>query len=325
MKEIDFLALITDKVNKANVEGDSAIVYIKETVKSGTEVDTMKLEFYRKGGVFNCVGIQYTYRPALGEVYQKLGRYSEDLVKEEIGHYLDRFTTDSKIGRSCLGGCLDISDLLNSRGIVTRDNGDLSMLSILTNSVAIELQQAEKGEKLTDDEVLMKSFDGIFHNPLRMSVVEGDKTPHYIANKIEETNFGIKTYICLDKRQMWFPVDGTFAYNIVMKWMAELVFPYAKYTVDLLERSFDPNCVVEKDGKRVTTRYGYTVPVEDDVIDYNKYNKLNEEGEFMAIEDVVLKIYSICAENGLHVKSVRVFVPDEDDIDIYRMITYELE
>ena len=325
MKEIDFLALITDKVNKANIEGDSAIVYIKETVKSGCEVDTMKLEFYRKNGVFNCVGIQYTYRPPLGEVYERLGRHSEDIVKEEIDHYLDRFTTDSKIGRSCLGGYLDISDLLNSRGIVTKDNGNLSLLSILTNSAAIELQQAEKGEKLTDDEVLSKSFDGIFHNPLRMSVVEGDKTPHYIANKIEETNFGVKTYIHLDERQMWFPVDGTFAYNIVMKWMSELVFPYAKYTVNLLERSFDPDVVVEKNGKRVVTWYGYTVPVEDDVIDYNKYNKLNEDGEFMAIEDVVLKIYSICAENNLHVKNVRVFAPDEDDIDIYHMITYELE
>lgn len=324
MKEIDFLALITDKLNKANIDGDSAIVYIKETVKSGCEVDTMKLEFYRKGGVFNCVGIQYTYRPPLGEVYQKLGRYSEDIAKEEIGHYLDRLATDSKIGRSCLGGYLDISDLLNSRGIVTKDNGDLSMLSILTNSAAIELQQADKGEKLTDDEVLSKSFDGIFHNPLRMTVVEGDKTPHYIANKIEETNFGVKTYICLDKRQMWFPVDDTFAYNIVMKWMAELVFPYAKYTVDLLERSFDPDVVVEKDGKRVVTWYGYTIPVEDNVIDYNKYVKLNERHEFMAIEDVVLKIYSICAENNLHVKNVRVFAPDEDDIDLYHSIVYEL-
>lgn len=325
MKEIDFLALITDKVNKANIEGDSAIVYIKETVKSGTEVDTMKLEFYRKNGAFNCVGIQYTYRPPLGEVYERLGHYSEDIVKEEIGHYLDRFTTDSKIGRSCLGGYLDISDLLNSRGIVSKDNGYLSMLSILTNCAAIELQQAEKGEKLTDDEVLSKSFGGIFHNPLRMSVVEGDKTPQYIANKIEETNFGTTTHICLDKRQMWLPVDDTFAYNIAMKWMAELVFPYAKYTVDLLERSFDPDCVVEKDGKRVVTWYGYTVPVEDDVIDYNKYFKLNEDGEFMAIEDVVLKIYSICAENNLHVKNVRVFAPDDDDTDIYHMITYELE
>lgn len=325
MQEIDFLALITDKLNKANIEGDSAIVYIKETVKSGTEVDTMKLEFYRKNGVFNCVGIQYTYRPPLGEVYQRLGRYSEDIVKEEIGHYLDRITTDSKIGRSCLGGYLDISDLLNSRGIVSKDNGDLSLLSILTNSAAIELQQAEKGEKLTDGEVLTKSLHGIFHNPLRMTVADGDKTPHYIANKIEETNFGIKTYICLDKRQMWFPVDDTFAYNIVMKWMTELVFPYAKYTVDLLERSFDPNCIVEKDGKRVVTWYGYTVPVDDGIIDYNKYFKLNEDGEFMAIEDVVLKIYSICAENNLHVKNVRVFAPDDDDTDIYHMITYELE
>ena len=322
MQEIDFLALITDKVNKANIEGDSAIVYIKETVKSGCEVDTMKLEFYRKNGAFNCVGIQYTYRPPLGEVYERLGHYSEDIAKEEIGHYLDRFTTDSKIGRSCLGGYLDISDLLNSRGIVTKDNDDLSLLSILTNSAAIELQQAEKGEKLTDNEVLSKSFDGIFHNPLRMSVVEGDKTPHYIANKIEETNFGIKTYICLDKRQMWFPVDDTFAYNIVMKWMTELVFPYAKYTVDLLERSFDPEIVVKKDGKRITTRYGYTVPTESDL---PKYIELNEDGEFMAIEDVVLKIYSVCAENNLHVKNVRVFAPDEDDIDIYRTITYELE
>ena len=322
MQEIDFLALITDKLNKANIDGDSAIVHIKETVKSGCEVDTMKLEFYRKNGAFNCVGIQYTYRPPLGEVYQRLGRYSEDLVKEEIGHYLDRITTDSKIGRSCLGGCLEISDLLNSRGIISKDNGDLSMLSILTNCAAIELQQAEKGEKLTDDEVLSKSFDGIFHNPLRMSVVEGDKTPHYIANKIEETNFGIKTYICLDKRQMWFPVDDTFAYNIVMKWMSELVFPYVKYTVNLLERSFDPNCIVEKDGKRITTKYGYTVPNESGLPDYIE---LNGVGEFMAIEDVVLKIYSICAEKNLHVKSVRVFVPDEDDIDLYRSITYELE
>nr|DAO95257.1 MAG TPA: hypothetical protein [Caudoviricetes sp.] len=322
MQEIDFLALITDKVNKANIEGDSVIVHIKETVKSGCEVDTMKLEFYRKNGVFNCVGIQYTYRPPLGDVYERLGHYNEDIVKEEIGHYLDRFAIDSKIGRSCLGGYLDISDLLNSRGIVSDDNGDLSLLSILTNSAAIELQQAEKGEKLTDDEVLFKSLHGIFHNPLRMSVVEGDKTPHYIANKIEETNFGIKTYICLDKRQMWFPVDDTFAYNIVMKWMAELIFPYAKYTVDLLERSFDHNCIVEKDGKRITTRYGYTVPTESDL---QKYIELNEVGEFMAIEDVVLKIYSICAENNLHVKNVRVFIPDEDDIDIYRSITYELE
>lgn len=322
MKEIDFLALITDKVNKAIIEGDSAIVHIKETVKSGCEVDTMKLEFYRKNGAFNCIGIQYTYRPPLGEVYQRLGRYSEDIAKEEIGHYLDRLATDSKIGRSCLGGYLEISDLLNSRGIVTKGNGDLSLLSILTNSAAIELQQAEKGEKLTDDEVLSKSFDGIYHNPLRMSVVEGDKTPHYIANKIEETNFGIKTYICLDKRQMWFPMDDTFAYNIVMKWMTELVFPYAKYTVDLLERSFDPEIVVKKNGKRVTTKYGYTVPNESGLPDYIE---LNEDGEFMAIEDVVLKIYSICAEKNLHVKSVRVFVPDEDDIDIYRSITYELE
>lgn len=322
MKEIDFLALITDKVNKANIEDDSAIVYIKETVKSGTEVDTMKLEFYRKNGAFNCVGIQYTYRPPLGEVYERLGRYSEDIAKEEIGHYLDRFTTDSKIGRSCLGGCLDISDLLNNRGIVTKDSGYLSMLSILTNCVAIELQQAEKGEKLTDDEVLSKSFDGIFHNPLKMTVVEGDKTPHYIANKIEETNFGTTTHICLDKRQMWFPVDDTFAYNIVMKWMAELVFPYAKYTVNLLERSFDPECIVEKDGKRVVTWYGYTVPVEDGL---DHYVKLNERHEFMALEDVVTKIYSVCAESGLHVKNVRLFVPDEDDIDLYRSITYELE
>ena len=286
MQEIDFLALITDKLNKANIEGDSAIVHIKETVKSGTEVDTMKLEFYRKNGVFNCVGIQYTYRPPLGDVYERLGRYSEDLVKEEIGHYLDRLATDSKIGRSCLGGCLEISDLLNSRGIVTKDNGDLSLLSILTNSAAIELQQAEKGEKLTDDEVLSKSFGGIYHNPLRMSVVGGDKTPHYIASKIEETNFGTVTYIHLDDRQMWFPVDGTFAYNIVMKWMSELVFPYAKYTVNLLERSFDPDCIVEKDGKRVTTRYGYTVPNESGLPDYIE---LNEVGEFMAIEDAVLR------------------------------------
>lgn len=73
MQEIDFLALITDKVNKANIEGDSAIVYIKETVKSGFEIDTMKLEFYRKNGVFNCVGIQYTYRPPLGESIPKIG------------------------------------------------------------------------------------------------------------------------------------------------------------------------------------------------------------------------------------------------------------
>lgn len=322
MQEIDFLALITDKLNKANIEGDSAIVHIKETVKSGTEVDTMKLEFYRKNGAFNCVGIQYTYRPPLGEVYERLGRHSEDIAKEEIGQYLDRLATDSKIGRSCLGGYLEIGDLLNSRGIISKDSGYLSMLSILTNCAAIELQQAEKGEKLTDDEVLMKSFDGIFYNPLRMSIVEGDETPHYIANKIEETNFGIKTYICLDKRQMWFPVDDTFAYNIVMKWMAELVFPYAKYTVDLLERSFDPEVVVTKDGERVVTWYGYTVPVEDGL---DHYVKLNERHEFMALEDVVTKIYSVCAESGLHVKNVRLFVPDEDDIDLYRSITYELE
>lgn len=35
MQEIDFLALITDKVNKAIIVGDSAIVYIKEAVKNG--------------------------------------------------------------------------------------------------------------------------------------------------------------------------------------------------------------------------------------------------------------------------------------------------
>lgn len=322
MQEIDFLALITDKLNQANIEGDSAIVHIKETVKSGCEVDTMKLEFYRKDGGFRCVGIQYTYCPPLGEVYQRFGHHSGDLVKEEVDHYLDRLTTDSRIGRSCLGGCLDISDLLNSRGIVSDDNGDLSMLSILTNSAAIELQQADKGEKLTDDEVLSKSFDGIFHNPLRMSVVEGDKTPHYIANKIEETNFGVKTYICLDKRQMWFPVDDTFAYNIAMKWMADLVYPYAKYKVALLERSFDPDVVVTKDDGRVVTWYSYTVPTEDGP---DRYVKLNERHEFMALEDVVTKIYSVCAESGLHVKKVRLLVPDEDDIDLYHSIVYELE
>lgn len=156
-------------------------------------------------------------------------------------------------------------------------------------------------------------------------MVEGDKTPHYIANRIEETNFGAKTYIHLDERQMWFPVDGTFAYNIAMKWMGELVYPYAKYKVALLERSFDPDVIIENDGKRVVTWYGYTVPVEDDVIDYNKYTKLNERHEFMALEDVVTKIYSVCAESGLHVKKVRLLVPDEDDIDLYHSIVYELE
>ena len=322
MKEIDFLALITDKLNKANIEGDSAIVYIKETVKTGSEVVTMKLEFYRKDGGFRCVSINYKYHPHLSDLYQRSGYHHRNLVEEEIRYYLDKIATESKIGRSCLGGHLDISSLLINRGIITDDHDGLSMISILTNCAAIELQQAEKGEKLTDDEVLSKSFDGILHNPLRMTVVEGDKTPRYIADKIEETNFGVKTYICLDERQMWFPVDGTFAYNIVMKWMSELIFPYAKYTVSLLERSFDPDVVVTKDGDRVTTQYGYTVPTESDL---PKYFEISEEGEFMAIEDAVTRIYSFCAENGLHVKTVRLFVPDEDDIDLYRSITYELE
>nr|DAF31365.1 MAG TPA: hypothetical protein [Caudoviricetes sp.] len=322
MKEIDFLALITDKVNKANIEGDSAIIYIKETVKTGGEVVTMKLEFYRKDGGFRCVSINYKYHPHLGEVYQRSGYNCKDLLDEEEELYLNRFNIESKIGRSCLGGYLDTYDLLRVAGLVIKDTDSLPMVNILTNCAAIELQQAEKGEKLTDDEVLSKSFDGIFHNPLRMSVVKGDKTPHYIANRIEETNFGAKTYIHLDERQMWFPVDGTFAYNIAMKWMGELVYPYAKYKLALLERSFDPDVVVTKDGERVVTWYGYTVPVEDGL---DHYVKLNERHEFMALEDVVTKIYSVCAESGLHVKNVRLFVPDEDDIDLYRSITYELE
>ena len=322
MKEIDFLALITDKVNKANIEGDSAIIYIKETVKTGGEVVTMKLEFYRKDGGFRCVSINYKYHPHLGEVYQRSGYNCKDLLDEEEELYLNRFNIESKIGRSYLGGYLDTYDLLRVAGLVIKDTDSLPMVNILTNCAAIELQQAEKGEKLTDDEVLSKSFDGIFHNPLRMSVVEGDKTPHYIANRIEETNFGAKTYIHLDERQMWFPVDGTFAYNIAMKWMGELVYPYAKYKLALLERSFDPDVVVTKDGERVVTWYGYTVPVEDGL---DHYVKLNERHEFMALEDVVTKIYSVCAESGLHVKNVRLFVPDEDDIDLYRSITYELE
>ena len=322
MKEIDFLALITDKVNKANIEGDSAIIYIKETVKTGGEVVTMKLEFYRKDGGFRCVSINYKYHPHLGEVYQRSGYNCKDLLDEEEELYLNRCNIESKIGRSCLGGYLDTYDLLRVAGLVIKDTDSLPMVNILTNCAAIELQQAEKGEKLTDDEVLSKSFDGIFHNPLRMSVVEGDKTPHYIANRIEETNFGAKTYIHLDERQMWFPVDGTFAYNIAMKWMGELVYPYAKYKLALLERSFDPDVVVTKDGERVVTWYGYTVPVEDGL---DHYVKLNERHEFMALEDVVTKIYSVCAESGLHVKNVRLFVPDEDDIDLYRSITYELE
>lgn len=99
MKEIDFLALITDKVNKANDGCNYAFVYIKETLKTGSEVVTMRLEFHRmKDGVFNCVGIQYRYRPQLGEVYQRLGHHIKDIVKEEEGYYLDILTTDSKIG-----------------------------------------------------------------------------------------------------------------------------------------------------------------------------------------------------------------------------------
>lgn len=322
MKEIDFLALITEKVNKANIEGDHSIVYIKETVKTGSEVVTMKLEFHRMDDGFSCIGIQYKYHPHLGEIYQQSGYYHNHLVEEEVGHYLDRLTTESKIGRSCLGGYLDISDLLLSRGIITKDKTNLSLLSILTNCAAIELQQAEKGEKLKDEEVMLKSFDGIFYHPLRMSVVEGDNTPHYIANRIEETNFGTTATIYLDNRKMWFPVDGTFAYNIVMMWMAELIFPYAEYTVNLLERSFDSECVVMSGDDRVATKYSYTIPTDDGL---PNHIRLNEDGEFMAIEDAVLRIYSVCAENGLHVKNVSLFVPDEDDIDLYSRITYELE
>ena len=321
MQEIDFLTLITDKVNKANVEGDSAIVYIKETVKTGSEIVTMKLEFYRKDGSFRCVSINYKYHPHLGELYHQSGYRCKDLLEEEEELYLNRFNIESKIGRSCLGGYLDTYDLLRVAGLVIKDTDSLPMVNILTNCAAIELQQAEKDEKLTDDEVLSKSFDSIFHNPLRMTVVEGDKTPHYIANRIEETNFGAKTYIHLDERQMWFPVDGTFAYNIAMKWMGELVYPYAKYKVALLERSFDPDVVVTKDGERVVTWYGYTVPTEDGL---DRYVKLNERNEFMALEDVVVKIYSVCAESDLHVKKVRLLVPDEDDIDLYHSIVYEL-
>ena len=271
---------------------------------------------------FRCIGIQYKYHPHLGEIYQRSGYCQHHLLEEEVDHYLDRFNIESKIGRSCLGGYLETHDLLRVSGLVTNDNGNLSMLSILTNSAAIELQQAEKGEKLTDEEVMLKSFEGVFYHPLRMTVVEGDNIPHYIANRIEETNFGTTTTVYLDNRKMWFPVNGTFAYNIAMKWMGELVYPYAKYKVALLERSFDPDVVVTKDGERVVTWYGYTVPTDDD---FYKYTKLNEDGEFMAIEDVVKKIYSFCAENNLHVKKVHLTAPDEDDVDLYRTITYELE
>lgn len=139
MKEIDFLALITDKVNKANIEGDSAIIYIKETVKTGGEVVTMKLEFYRKDGGFRCVSINYKYHPHLGEVYQRSGYNCKDLLDEEEELYLNRFNIESKIGRSCLGGYLDTYDLLRVAGLVIKDTDSLPMVNILTNCAAIEL------------------------------------------------------------------------------------------------------------------------------------------------------------------------------------------
>lgn len=321
MKEIDFLALITDKVNKANIDSDSTIVRIEESVDDN-DIITMTMLFYRQNGVFKPCSLEYKYHPHLSSLYQDPTYCYKHLREEEYGFYLREYDTVSKMDVSCLGGHLDISDVLNTHGLVCSDPDGLNMLSILTNCAAIELEQYKLGRKLKDDDVLSMSFDGICYHPLKMTVVDGDNTPHYIANKIEETNFGTVTTICLDNRRMWFPIEGTFAYNVALKWMVDLVRPYAKYRVALLERSFDPDCVVTKDGKRVTTRYAYTVATEDVL---PVYTRLNEDGEFMAIEDAVKEIYSYCAKNNLHVKNVRLTVPDEDDIDLYKAITYELE
>ena len=323
MQEIDFLALITDKVNKANIVGDSTNVYIRETIETGEAMVTLKIGFYRRDGAFECIGIYYPYHHQLTDVFKRPGYHHDDLVEMEEDLYTREFDVNSKMGVSCLGGSLDFSDLLTVSGLVTGDDNNLSMLSILTNCAAAELEYAKNGKKLKDDEALMMSFDSIYYHPLKMTVVEGDNTARYIADTIEENNFsGTMTIINLDNRKMWFPVKGTFAYNVAMKWMADLVYPYAKYRVTLLERSFDPDVVVTNGDDRVTTRYGYVVPTDDD---FYKYVRLNEDGEFMAIEDVVMKVYSFCAENNLHVKKVRLTAPDEDDVDLYRTITYELE
>lgn len=322
MQEIDFLALITDKVNKANIVGDSTNVYIRETIETGESVVTLKMSFYRRDVVFECIGIYYPYHHQLTDVFKRPGYHHKDLVEMEEDLYDREYDVNSKLGHSCLGGYLDFSDLLTVSGLCG-DEDSLSMLSILTNCAAAELEYAKNGKKLSDGDALMMSFDGIRYHPLKMTVIEGDNTTRYIADTIEETNFsGTLTIINLDDRKMWFPVKGTFAYNVAMKWMADLVYPYAKYRVALLERSFDPDVVVTKGDDRVTTRYGYCIPTDNDLY---KYIRLNEDGEFMAIEDVVKKVYSFCAENNLHVKKVRLTAPDEDDVDLYRTITYELE
>lgn len=323
MQEIDFLALIIDKLNKANIEGDSTNVYIRETVETGETMVTLKMSFYRRDGVFECIDINYTHHPHLVDVFKRPGYHHNDIVEMEEDFYDNEYSVQSKLGHSCLGGYLDFSDLLTVSGLVTGNDNNLSMLGILTNCAAAELEYAKNGEKLPDGDALMISFDRIYYHPLKMTVVDGDNTARYIADTIEETNFsGTLTIINLDNRKMWFPVKGTFAYNVAMKWMADLVYPYAKYRVALLERSFDADVVVTKGDDRITTRYGYVVPTDDD---FYKYTKLNEEGEFMAIEDAVKKVYSFCAENNLHVKKVRLTAPDEDDVDLYRTITYELE
>ena len=322
MQEIDFLALITDKINKAIIVGDSTNVYIRETIETGESVVTLKMSFYRQDGVFECIGIHYPYHHQLTDVFKRPGYHHKDLVEMEEDFYDREYDVNSKLGHSCLGGYLDFSDLLTVSGLCG-DEDSLSMLSILTNCAAAELEYAKNGKKLSDGDALMMSFDGIRYHPLKMTVIEGDNTARYIANTSEETNFsGTMTIINLDNRKMWFPVKGTFAYNVAMKWMGDLVYPYAKYRVALLERSFDPDVVVTNGDDRVTTRYGYCIPTNDD---FYKYVRLNEDGEFMAIEDAVKKVYSFCAENNLHVKNVRLTAPDEDDVDLYRTITYELE
>lgn len=189
MQEIDFLALITDKVNKANIVGDSTNVYIRETIKTGEAMVTLKISFYRQDGVFKCIGINYPYHRHLVDVFKRLGYLHEGIAEMENDLYSRELDVNSKLGYSCLGGNLDFSDLLSVSGLVTDDSGSLSMLSILTNCAAIELEHAKKGEKLTDDQALTLSFDGVHYHPLKMTVVEGDNTARYIADTIEETNF----------------------------------------------------------------------------------------------------------------------------------------
>lgn len=176
MQEIDFLALITDKVNKTNIVGNSTNVYIRETIETGETMVTLKISFYRRDGVFECIGINYPYHHQLTDVFKRPGYHHDDLVEMEEDLYSREYDVNSKLGRSCLGGSLDFSDLLAVSGLVTGGDNNLSMLSILTNCAAVELEHAKNGKKLSDDETLMMSFDSIYYHPLKMTVVEGDST-----------------------------------------------------------------------------------------------------------------------------------------------------